>query len=160
MASFLLAKSFFAEPKLKAEKTQKNVPHIHTSRRNPDAKPARSSHPNRLRFSATLERFCNDIFMTLSLQSEQPAFNLVTSLVTNWASPLNPAKALVGYFLRGSSGRYSRSAPQAPCCAGSSGGLRACKSDRFGLRNGRPRAHSRRSAAERISAFQTVTFSS
>jgi hypothetical protein len=101
MASFLLAKSFFAEPKLKAEKTQKNVPHIHTSRRNPDAKPARSSHPNRLRFSATLERFCNDIFMTLSLQSEQPAFNLVTSLVTNWASPLNPAKALVGYFYEG-----------------------------------------------------------
>jgi hypothetical protein len=79
MASFLLAKSFYAEPKLKAKKRQKNVPQIHTSRRNPDAKPARSYHPNRLRFSATRERFCNDILMILSLQSEQLAFNLVTS---------------------------------------------------------------------------------
>jgi hypothetical protein len=40
MASFLLAKSFFAEPKLKAEKTQKKASAIVSTRRNSQMKPA------------------------------------------------------------------------------------------------------------------------
>jgi len=40
MALFLLAKSFFAEPKLKAEKTQKKASAIVSTRRNSQMKPA------------------------------------------------------------------------------------------------------------------------
>jgi hypothetical protein len=40
MASFLLAKSFFAEPKLKGEKRQKKASAIVSTRRNSQMKPA------------------------------------------------------------------------------------------------------------------------
>jgi hypothetical protein len=40
MASFLLAKSFYAEPKLKAEKRQKKASAIVSTRRNSQMKPA------------------------------------------------------------------------------------------------------------------------
>ncbi len=40
MASFLLAKSFYAEPKLKAEKTQKKASAIVSTGRNSQMKPA------------------------------------------------------------------------------------------------------------------------